>query len=265
MEKIKKQIPCGTKEWASSNINLFFGCSHNCRYCYAKKMALRFKRKTKNNWKEMVLNEEKMHQNFKKRKGRVMFPSSHDIIPKYKKECFVVIKKLLKAGNSILITTKPHYEVIKDLCLKFINFKELIQFRFTITSEKNTLLRFWEEGAPSFEERFKSLKFAYSLNYKTSVSIEPFLDEDPTTLIKKIYPFVSETIWVGKMNYIDRNNLSNEEKELYEEIRKIYSLQNIQRIIYKLQNYEKIRYKDSIKKMNLQIPNYQIPKVKIFA
>lgn len=34
----------GTKEWASSNINLFYGCANNCMYCYAKKMALRFGR-----------------------------------------------------------------------------------------------------------------------------------------------------------------------------------------------------------------------------
>lgn len=264
MEKIKRRITCGTKEWASSNVNLFFGCSHNCRYCYAKKMAIRFRRKTEKSWKEMILNKEKLYQNFKNRNGRVMFPSSHDIIPEFKEECFKVLESLLDAGNSVLITTKPHYDVIKDLCLRFIYFKNLIQFRFTITSEKKELLKFWEEGAPIFEERLKSLKFAYFMNYKTSVSIEPFLDKNPIPLIQKIYSYVSETIWIGKMNYISRKGLNVEEIKYYEDIRKNYDKKNIQKIINDLKNYKKIRYKDSIKNMSLKIPYIQVPNAKNF-
>ena len=41
MSKTHK-ITLGTKEWADSNVNCYFGCSNNCKYCYAKKMAIRF-------------------------------------------------------------------------------------------------------------------------------------------------------------------------------------------------------------------------------
>ena len=263
MECARKKITLGTKEWASSNINLISGCSHDCRYCYARKMAIRFKRKTEESWKIMELNKKKLFQNFKKRKGRVMFPTSHDITPEFKEECFLVLKKLLHAGNSVLITSKPHFDIIKELCVSFEKYKDLIQFRFTITSLNNNVLDFWESGAPSFEERLESLKFANSMKYKTSVSIEPFLDKDPIPLVKKLYPYVSETIWIGKMNYIKRNYISIEELDFYNEIRENCTIENIQRIIYQLRRYKKIRYKDSIKRFDIEIPSIQTPILKI--
>ena len=231
MEKVKNKVPTGTKEWASSNVNIINGCSHNCAYCYAKKMAIRFNRKSKDNWKDMELNDRACSHNFKKRKGRIMFPSSHDIVPKFKEECFQVLNKLICAGNSVLITTKPHFDVIKDLCDSFIQNKNLIQFRFTITSINNDLLHYWEEGAPLFEERLKSLKYAYEMEFKTSVSIEPFLDKNPIPLIEKISPYVTETIWLGKMNYIQRNNLKTEDERYFLEIRQNNSLENIKYIV----------------------------------
>ena len=39
----KKPIS-GTKEWSVSSVNCITGCEHNCRYCYARANALRFKR-----------------------------------------------------------------------------------------------------------------------------------------------------------------------------------------------------------------------------
>lgn len=87
---------------ATSNVNIISGCHHNCRYCYAKKMAIRFGRKTELTWKDMKINENKVIQSYKKRKGRIMFPSSHDIVPVFKDEYFLVLKKLLDAGNSVL-------------------------------------------------------------------------------------------------------------------------------------------------------------------
>jgi hypothetical protein len=36
-----------------------------------------------------------------------MFPSSHDILPEILDNYLIVLKKLLKAGNSVLIVSKP--------------------------------------------------------------------------------------------------------------------------------------------------------------
>lgn len=245
----KYKITSGTKEWADTNVNCYFGCSNDCRYCYAKKMAIRFKRKTENNWKVMIPNEKVIVKNYKKRHGRVMFPSSHDITPKSLDNCIIVLKRLLKAENEVLITTKPNYSCIKKICDSFTEYKSLIQFRFTITSLNNELLKFWEPNAPSYEERLESLKYAYHAGFKTSVSIEPFLDKNPIPLIRQLSPYVSESIWLGKMNYIRRNSFQGKDKKYYDLIRENYGIENINLLLNEIEQITdcRINLKDSIK------------------
>jgi len=218
----KRAITSGTKEWADHNINCIKGCSNNYRYCYAKIIAKRFGRCTEETWKDIEISRDVLNKTFKKYNGRVMFPSSHDIIdtPEAKEACFMVIRKLLEAGNELLITTKPKLSITKDIIKRFYTFKSQIQFRFTITSLDNQLLSFWEPNAPSFEERLKSIKYAYEKGFKTSVSIEPFLDYNPKKLVNILSPYVTESIWLGPMNYIPQNSIPSEDKPQYAEIRK---------------------------------------------
>jgi len=243
----KREVTSGTKEWADHNINCIKGCSNDCKYCYAKMMAKRFGRCKEETWKEMEINKDIVRKSFRKYNGRVMFPSSHDIIdtPEVKEACFVVIKKLLEAGNELLITTKPSLSVIKDIAGLFDKFKLQLQFRFTITSMDNQLLSFWEPNAPFFEERLESLKYANSKDFKTSVSIEPFLDYNPITLMNILSPYVTESIWLGPMNYIPKNGIPIEDDQHYEEIRKKYELEHLKELFDGLKNYPKIRFKDS--------------------
>src|SRR5208283_3104772 len=95
----------GTKEWADYNVNCVLGCINNCRYCYAKIMAKRFGRASEDTWKTMTVRKEVVGQHFRKFPGRVMFPSSHDIvdIPEVEHACFEVLAKLLESGNSVLV------------------------------------------------------------------------------------------------------------------------------------------------------------------
>ncbi len=58
MKKEKRaRITSGTKEWATYTVNCMSGCYHNCRYCYAKMIAKRFKRHTDRSWKNMRTNK----------------------------------------------------------------------------------------------------------------------------------------------------------------------------------------------------------------
>lgn len=189
----------GTKEWASYNCNICQGCSHDCRYCYAKKMAIRFNRKSESNWKIMDLDEEKVKGNYNKKNGRIMFPTSHDITPSILNECMAVLHKLVYAGNELLITTKPHLECVKRICDELMDFKDQIQFRFTVGSESDQILAFWEPGAPKFEERLECCKYAYNKGYKTSLSVEPMLSH-PRYLIGVFRPYITESIWLGILN-----------------------------------------------------------------
>jgi len=244
----KRAITSGTKEWADHNINCIKGCSNNYRYCYAKIIAKRFGRCTEESWKEIEISRDVLNRTFKKYNGRVMFPSSHDIIdtPEAKEACFIVINKLLEAGNELLITTKPKLSTTRDIIKRFYPFKLQIQFRFTITSVDSQLLSFWEPNAPPFEERLRSLKYAYKKGFKTSVSIEPFLDYNPKTLVNILAPYVTESIWLGPMNYIPKNSIRNEDKQQYAEIRKSYEIDNLKEIFEELKDVPRIRFKDSM-------------------
>jgi len=244
----KREITSGTKEWADHNVNCIKGCSNNCKYCYAKIIAKRFGRCTEETWGKIEVNKDVLNKTFKKYRGRVMFPSSHDIIdtPEAKEACFTVIQKLLKAGNELLITTKPKFSITKDIIKQFHSFKLQMQFRFTITSIDNQLLSFWEPNAPPFEERLKSLKYAYEKGFKTSVSIEPFLDYNPKQLVHVLSPYITESIWLGPMNYIPKNGILNEDKQRYAEIRKRYEIDHLKEIYEDLKNFPRIRFTDSM-------------------
>lgn len=244
-----RKITSGTKEWADYNVNCIKGCYNDCRYCYAKMMAKRFGRTTNHTWKNMTIRKEVLNKNFKRRAGRVMFPSTHDIfdISPFKEACFIVLRKLLNSGNDVLITTKPKFSIIQEIDRQFRHYKEQIQFRLTITSNKDELLKFWEPNAPKFKERLVSLKYAFRKEFKTSVSIEPFLDYDPTELVDIITPFITESIWIGRMNYVARRNLSDEERPHYQKIRKNYETQHLREIYSRLNGQPKIKIKDSIK------------------
>jgi len=245
----KLKVTSGTKEWADHNVNCIKGCYNNCRYCYAKIMAKRFGRATEKSWCTMKIRQEMVNKTYRKLPGRVMFPSSHDIFdfPQIEEACFTVLAKLLKSGNDVLVTTKPRIKVIQKIDRLFSVYKERLQFRFTITSIRNQLLSFWEPNAPRFEERMNSLKYAFEKKYKTSVSIEPFLDYDPSALVERVTPFATESIWIGRMNYIPRRLSSKKDRPYYEEIRKNYEDDRLWEIYDELKYYPLIMFKDSIR------------------
>lgn len=246
--KIGRKITTGTREWADHNVNCINGCFNDCRYCYAKVMAKRFGRATEQTWKLMKVRPEMVARNYAKKTGRTMFPSSHDIIdnPEVEEACFTVLSNLLRNGNEVLLTTKPRLKIIQEIDSKFSEHKEKLQFRFTITSVDDKLLRFWEPNAPLFHERIDSLKFAFFKEYKTSVSMEPFLDYDPQRLIEQVAPYCTESIWIGKMNYIPRRNLATNEEQYYTEIRKNYTQEHLKEVFNEIKDVPKIRFKDSI-------------------
>lgn len=247
--KKKNKITSGVKEWASSSVNVISGCSNNCKYCYAKKMAIRFGRKTEETWKIMEINEKAVNKKYGKRQGRIMFPTSHDITPLVMEPCLKVLNKMLNSRNEVLITTKPNLLVIRTICDDYLHspFKDQIQFRFTIGSLDNDTLKFWEPGAPSFTERFQSLQYAFNKGYKTSISIEPMLERAHLfSLVRILDPYITESIWIGTMNYIS-TKIPNEEWKYYKEARATRDPRFLRQIKGLFSHNSKIRWKDSIR------------------
>ncbi|WP_371801799.1 radical SAM protein [Candidatus Lokiarchaeum ossiferum] len=237
----------GTLEWASSNVNIQKGCKNGCKYCYAARMAVRFKRCSNlMEWTTQIqVDPSKVQKNYRKRNGRIMFPTSHDIYTSNLIPCLDVLDKLLKSGNEVLITTKPEDYCIEEICDEFQKYKDQIQFRFTIGSAYNAVLKKWEPNAPSFDERVSALKRAYFEGFKTSISIEPYLDYYPHEVIEEVEPFVTETIWLGIMN----SKIPKEGRELYN--KKLYSKDFVSSLVKvcTIKAKGKLRLKDSIKNL----------------
>ena len=212
----------GTGEWAKHNVNFIVGCLHDCLYCCSKTPAMRFRdskrppkiRKTPTTWKRKEINEDKYARNFRKRKGRFFFPSSHDISPKNLDNSIQFLKKILLPGNDVLIVSKPHLKCIKALCKEFVEYKDSILFRFTIGSINNEVLKFWEPGAPPFAERVASLKYAFEHGFNTSVSCEPMLDNNIEAVVEATIPYVTDSIWIGKANRLRQNMSVNGHKDI---------------------------------------------------
>jgi DNA repair photolyase len=255
----------GTKEWSTVSKNIFFGCRHNCRYCYARANALRFKQITKpEEWTDMHLNARSLNERPRFYKGvenRIMFPSSHDILPEHLDVTVEYLKKWLGAGNSMLIVSKPHLECIVRLCNDLEQYKDQIVFRFTIGSYDDKVLKFWEPDAPSYTERMQSLKHAYKKGYKTSVSCEPYLDGSVTFVVDAVSSYVNDTIWVGLMNAIaqrvDTTGWTKEDFAFLESTKNCQTKDTVEFLYQELHENPKVRFKDSIKRV-LGLPEEEI-------
>jgi DNA repair photolyase len=244
----------GTYEWAVKNANYINGCSHNCLYCYSKEMAIRYKRKTPENWEIEEINYVQFNKTFKNIGGTIMFPSSHDITPLNLDKSIEFLNRLLNPGNKVLIVSKPHLIVIKRLCKELGSFKENILFRFTIGSIDTETLKLWEPNAPTFEERFSALKYAFKKGFKTSVSCEPMLDNKTFQLVKKLEPYVSDSIWLGKANFLIRRLKMNgyNNNKTYKLAIDLLDSQNeasINNLYDLLKHNKKVKWKESIKKI----------------
>ena len=192
--------PTGTQEWAASNVNIQDGCEHDCRYCYAKTMAIRFKRATPATWLHPKLRPHDLIKRFTKRSGRIMFPTAHDITDRNIDACLTVLDRMLAAGNEILIVSKPRISCIERLCTELRPYRSRIVFRFSIGSTDDAVLSYWEPGAPAFKDRLAALQLAYATDFETSVSGEPMLDGDPDALVAAVSRYVTNSIWLGKIN-----------------------------------------------------------------
>ena len=244
----------GTAEWAVANANYLNGCSNDCKYCYSKDMAIRFKRETPDTWKEEEVNWTAYNKIIRGKRGYIMFPSTHDITPKHLDLAISYLARLLLYGNSVLIVTKPSLECIKSICDTFTDYKEQILFRFTIGSVDSNTLKFWEPYAPDYSERKQSLIYAYYAGFKTSISCEPMLDNNIQAVIEDLSKYVTDAIWLGKMNFVLRRLRTNGHTDelTLKAANQILSWQSddeIEALYNKYKDNPMIKWKESIKKV----------------
>lgn len=240
-------------EWSDASYNICTGCRHGCLYCYAKAMRSRFDESVRHpgNWERQRLRSESKLGADMRKKGVVMFPTTHDIFPEILPEAVATIRNLINGGNRVLVVSKPHLEVVERLCREFTDYKAAILLRFSIGSRDRKLTDFWEPGAPAPEERLQSLRHAFASGFSTSVSMEPMLDsvDRMIELVGVIEPHVTDSIWLGKMQRIPRKLNAHVDgfSDACRKIREDQRDEEILRLVRLLAGRRKIRWKDSIK------------------
>jgi DNA repair photolyase len=184
--------------------------------------------------------------------GQVMFPSSHDITPINVDSCLQVLKNLLKAGNRVLVVSKPHISCIERICEEIERFRDQILFRFTIGAQDDKILSYWEPNAPCYAERKQCLVHAYKAGFKTSVSVEPMLDAaNIDALIGDLSPYATDAIWIGTMNHLGRLEKGSNTvlRQAIETIRRGQTNSAIKTIYHRYKDNPLIKWKKEIKKV----------------
>jgi len=191
-------------EWTDYNCNIYHGCAHNCKYCYARLITGRFE-PNPSDWRDIKMVEnavELARRDIRAlRPGRIMFCSMTDPYQPIEAETELarrVLEVLLDSPFHILILTKSPL-VTRDLDL--IHDHHNVEVGFTITSLED--IPFWEPYAPGNTKRIEALKKAHSMGIKTFASIEPWIPDitDPQSIVERLRDSVDRFI-IGSMQYM---------------------------------------------------------------
>ncbi len=255
----------GTKEWCDrSDFNIQLGCANDCLYCYAKANAIRFNQCKPDEWQLEKLRTEfglaHFNRKYELKDTVVMYPSSHDITPKFLDMHVRNIERILWLGYKLLIVSKPESNCIREILRSNIvqYFRKRIEFRFTIGSRRDDILTFWEPNAPSYLTRILTFGKIMDESIKVSVSIEPILEISLESLCEHIDFFVKEkadSIWIGTArNLLSRLSLNGYKNntEVMQRAKELIAAWPPEKILELYDIYKdnpKIKWKDSIRKI----------------
>lgn len=191
-------------EYSELAINLYEGCEHGCKYCYAP--ACRFKKKEEYFNTQTIRNNilEKLEKDLeemviKEDNRRTLFCFICD--PYQKDDNFnIVTRKALTLFNaynkSFQILTKGGMKAVRDFDL----YSKRDAYAATLTFYDEEKSRIWEPNAATPKDRIKSLETAKKMGIETWASFEPVIDPEETCkLLEATYEF-TDLYKVGKIN-----------------------------------------------------------------
>lgn len=248
----------GVAEWAPSSCNIQTGCEHACKYCYAREMAVRYKRATLKSWAVPVIRQAEVDKGrgLKRPQNQpIMFPTTHDITERNLSECLTVLKKLLRAGNRVLVVSKMGCRTQPTLAKDLRRWQQQLMFRITLGTYSGLTSSTWEPGAPRPQERFDAAEWILRLGYRVSISSEPFLGssaDSPARTATRLYDAVSDCsngpIWFGPMNKIAKRVHGVPQDEV-DRLVKLGQPETLREIYEALKDRPRVRFKDGFTKV----------------
>ncbi len=194
-------------EYSPLAANLYRGCSHACRYCYASKVT--FKDRSLFHSNEFIQPRfdvlSKFEKDCKKLAGderEVLFSFTTDPYQKCETDLNITRQALeiaLEYNLFPVILTKGGTRAIKDFDI-LTRFKKR-KFGVSLTHDIDSVSLKWEPGAALPQDRINALIKAWTLGIETFVSFEPVIDPNAVLrLIDSTHEFV-DFYKVGKLNY----------------------------------------------------------------
>jgi len=214
------------------NCNIYVGCEHNCRYCYARLMTKRWLPNFSWTNVHAVDNAVALAQQDVKIQppGRIMFSSMTDPYQSIERTTQLsrrVLEVLLDSRHHVLILTKSPL-VMRDYDL--ISGRDNVEVGFTVTALRD--IPSWETNAPGNTERIQALKEAHKQGLKTFLSVEPWIPHvsDPIEIVKALKPHVDRFIF-GSMQYMGVSR-----KFYAEQLPRLTAYLNVNSIKYQIKN-----------------------------
>jgi len=189
------------REYSPLAINLYNGCSHNCKYCYGKNIRGNPEPVPRKNILKLIEKEAILLSNAMIDDQILLCflcdPYQH--LEEGLKITSQTIDILMKYNLRFTILTKGGKRSIPDMA-KYKDYPKA-SYGVTLFTFKDVERLLQEPYASPVQDRVKALATAHFMEIKTWVSVEPvFYPEDALELIKNIAP-ITDKFKVGKLNH----------------------------------------------------------------
>jgi len=196
------------REYSALACNLYLGCTHGCRYCYAPACM----RTTNKKWhaetrpRAKVLELlEKDARNIRGDQRRILFCFLSDPYQPLERE-----KRLTREALGIIYANGLKSQILTKGCAELIQSDMDLMKRadthlgITLSFIDDAKRKEWEPNASSVNDRLEILKRAHKAGIYTWVSLEPVIDpEQAINVISKAHKYVR--FWkIGKLNHMKK-------------------------------------------------------------
>ncbi len=197
--------PAGkAREYAALAANLYSGCGHGCKYCYAPAVLRRDKEQFHSTPKPRVNVLTELYKDCQQLKRKdvppILFSFTTDPYQPIEVEHKITragIKMLHDYGLSVEILTKGGMRATRDFDL----LKEKDAFATTLTFLNSRDSEKWEPNAALPADRIRAMKLAYSKGIRVWVSLEPVIDPEQSLEIIRLTHMFVDLFKVGKLNH----------------------------------------------------------------
>ena len=194
------------KEYSELACNLYMGCTHACRYCFAPACM----RKSSTEWHTQVSLRKNVISLFEK-DAQALTGDSRRILFSFLSDPYQPLERkerLTRQALEIVRRYRLKSQILTKGCADLISEDIPImrqaktQLGITVCFTDDSLRQQWEPHAAPIEDRFRILQEAHDAKVFTWVSLEPVIDpEQALAVIEKATSYVD--FWkVGKLNHM---------------------------------------------------------------